>query len=101
MADEANNTFFGAFLFPTALVGIRGTALSVPYIIGGIIGAVLLFVLFDWGLIVLSSLSGASLIVHSVTFQSRALPLLFAVLVVVGIVVQARMKHMSHAPAGG
>jgi hypothetical protein len=88
-------------LFPKALAGIQGTAFSVPYIIGGIIGAVLLFVLFDWGLIVLSSLSGASLIVHSVTFQSRALPLLFAVLVVVGIVVQARMKHPSHAPAGG
>jgi hypothetical protein len=88
-------------LFPTALVGIHGTAFSVPYIIGGIIGAVLLFVLFDWGLIVLSSLSGASLIVHSITFQSHALPLLFAVLVVIGILVQAGMKHRSRAPAGG
>jgi len=87
-------------LFPKALAGIHGTAFSVPYIIGGIIGALLLFVLFDWGLIVLSSLSGASLIVHSITLQSHALPLLFAVLVVVGILVQARMKHRSHAPAG-
>jgi hypothetical protein len=87
-------------LFPTALVGTHGTAFSVPYIIGGIIGAVLLFVLFDWGLIVLSSLSGASLIVHSITFQRHALQLLFAVLVVVGIVVQAGMKRMSRAPAG-
>jgi hypothetical protein len=34
------------------------TAFSVPYIIGGIIGAVLLFVLFDWWLIVLSSCEG-------------------------------------------
>ena len=88
-------------LFPTALVGRHGIAFSVPYIIGGIIGAVLLFVLFDWALIVLSSLSGASLIVHSVTFQRQALPLLFAVLVVVGILVQAGMKHRSRAPAGG
>ncbi len=87
-------------LFPKALVGIHGTAFSVPYIIGGIIGAVLLFVLFDWGLIVLSSLSGASLIVHNITFKSHALPWLFAVLVVVGILVQARMKHRSRAPAG-
>jgi uncharacterized membrane protein YeaQ/YmgE (transglycosylase-associated protein family) len=86
-------------LFPTALVGIHGTAFSVPYIIGGIIGAVLLFVLFDWGLIVLSSLSGASLIVHSITFQRHALPLLFAVLVVVGILVQAGMMHRSRAPS--
>jgi hypothetical protein len=88
-------------LFPTALVGKHGMALSVPYIIGGIIGAVLLFVLFDWALIVLSSLSGASLIVHSFTVQRQALQLLFAVLVVVGILVQAAMKHKSRAPAGG
>ena len=88
-------------LFPKALAGIQGTAVSVPYIIGGIIGAVLLFILFDWGLIALSSLSGASLIVHSINFQSHALPLLFAVLVVVGILVQAQMKRKSRAPAGG
>jgi hypothetical protein len=88
-------------LFPKALAGIQGTGVSVPYIIGGIIGALLLFVLFDWGLIVLSSLSGASLIVRSINFQSHALPLLFAVLVVVGILVQARMRHKSRAPAGG
>jgi hypothetical protein len=88
-------------LFPKALAGVQGTAFSVPYIVGGIIGALLLFVLFDWGLILLSSLSGASLIVHSTTFQSHALPLLFAVLVVVGILVQARTKSKSRTPAGG
>jgi hypothetical protein len=86
-------------LFPKALAGIQGTAFSVPYIIGGIIGALLLFVLFDWGLIVLSSLSGASLIVHSINLQRHALALLFAVLAVIGILVQA--KHRSRAPTGG
>jgi uncharacterized membrane protein YccC len=80
---------------------MHGTAFSVPYLIGGIVGAVLLFVFFDWGLIVLSSLSGASLIVHGIRFQHSALPLLFAVLVVVGILVQAGIKHRSRAPAGG
>lgn len=84
-------------LFPKALELIQGTAFSVPYIIGGIIGAVLLFVLFDWGLIVLSSLSGASLIVHSIAFQSHALQLFFVVFVVAGILVQARMLHRSRA----
>jgi hypothetical protein len=87
-------------LFPMALVGTHGTAFSVPYIIGGIIGALLLYVLFDWGLIVLSSLSGASLIVHNITLQRHALQLLFAVLVVAGILVQVGMKRMSRAPAG-
>jgi hypothetical protein len=89
-----------AALFPKALAGTQGTAFSVPYILGGIIGAVLLFVLFDWGLIVLSSLSGASLIVHSITFQSHALPLMFAVLAVIGILVQAGTMHRSRATAG-
>jgi hypothetical protein len=88
-------------LLPTALVGIHGTAFSVPYIIGGIMGAVLLFFLFDWAIIVLSSMSGASLIVHNFTFQRQALMLLFAILVVVGILVQAGMKGRSRAPAGG
>jgi hypothetical protein len=43
----------------------RVVALAV-YLIAGVIGAVLLLVLFDWTLIVLSSLAGASLIVMSV-----------------------------------
>jgi hypothetical protein len=88
-------------LFPKALAGMQGTPFSAPYIIGGIIGAVLLFILFDWGLIVLSSLSGASLIVHNITFQSQAIPLLFVILVVVGILVQAHTTHRSHASASG
>jgi hypothetical protein len=87
--------------YPKALAGIQGTAISLPYIIGGIIGAVLLFVLFDWGLIVLSSLSGAALIVRSIAFQSHALTLLFVVLVIIGILVQSRMKHGDRATAGG
>jgi len=88
-------------LFPTASAGTHGTALTLPYIIGGIVGAVLLFVFFDWGLIVLSSLSGASLIVHGIRFQHPAIPLLFAILVVAGILVQAGIKHRSRSPAGG
>jgi len=40
------------------------------------------------------------LIVHSVTFQRHVLQLLFVVLVVVGILVQAGMKRRSRAPAG-
>jgi hypothetical protein len=86
-------------LFPKALAGIQGAPFSVPYIIGGIIGAVLLFILFDWGLIVLSSLSGASLIAHNITFQSHPIPWLFVILVVVGILVQTHTKHRSRAPS--
>jgi hypothetical protein len=86
-------------LFPKALEVIQGTSFSVPYIIGGIIGALLLFVLFDWGLIILSSMSGASLIVHNIAIQKQVLSLLFVVLVIVGILIQAEMMRWSRAPA--
>ena len=43
-----------------------GVAALGAFLIAGLIGAVLLLVLFDWTLIVLSSLAGASLIVMSV-----------------------------------
>jgi hypothetical protein len=86
-------------LFPPAFVGAHTAGFSIPYIIGGIIGAVLLFMLFDWALIILSSLSGASLIVHSVTLQGISSQLLFVLLVIVGILVQAGIMRMTRAPA--
>ena len=62
----------------------------IPFVIGGILGAILLSVLFDWALIFLSSITGAILI-------SRALPLepsmnlaLFVVLLIAGIFIQSR-----------
>lgn len=86
-------------LFPLALAGAHTAGFSIPYIIGGIIGAVLLFMLFDWALIILSSLSGASLIVRSVTLHGISSQLLLVLLVIVGIVVQAGIMHMTRAPA--
>ena len=71
----------------------------VPYIIGGIIGAILMVLLFDWALIVLSSLSGASMILHGVAAQRSAMAILYVILVLVGIVVQARLLRSSRAPA--
>ena len=58
------------------------------YVIGGIFGAVLLFLIFDWALIFLSSLSGASLIVQSTDFSSFAEMILFFILVIFGVVLQ-------------
>jgi hypothetical protein len=50
-----------------ANLGLDSGALALgTYLIAGLIGAALLLVLFDWTLIVLSSLAGASLIVMSV-----------------------------------
>jgi len=70
----------------------RVIALAV-YLIAGVIGAVLLLVLFDWTLIVLSSLAGASLIVMSAERLLQMPPiagtLLVLVLAAIGALIQA------------
>jgi hypothetical protein len=59
------------------------------FIIGGVIGAILLLMLFDWALIFLSSIVGAYLIQGVVTLPPTGAAILFMVLVLVGVLVQA------------
>lgn len=70
-----------------------------PYIIGGVVGAVLVLLIFDWALIVLSSLAGASLIVQSVEIQQLNPSLVFAILAAAGILIQAGIMLRSRQPA--
>ena len=58
------------------------------FVIGGILGAVLLFLIFDWALIVISSLSGASFIVQTVELKHDVETVLFFILVILGIIIQ-------------
>ena len=72
---------------------------TIIFVIGGVIGAILLLVLFDWALIVVSSLIGAHLIVYQSTIalpQSGSI-ILFIGLAVVGILVQAASLRRSEA----
>ena len=62
---------------------------GVTFIVGGIIGAILLLALFDWTLIVLSAVVGAYLIQHTIVLPQTGATILFVGLAVVGIVVQA------------
>ena len=62
---------------------------GIAFIVGGIIGAILLLALFDWALIVMSSLVGAYLIGHTVVLPSTGATLLFVGLTAIGIIVQA------------
>ncbi len=62
---------------------------GITFLVGGIIGAVLLLVLFDWALIVLSSTVGAYLIQSAITLPSSGSVVLFVVLAAIGVVVQA------------
>ncbi|MGC9347890.1 MAG: hypothetical protein ACP5JG_07120 [Anaerolineae bacterium] len=62
---------------------------------GGVIGAVLGVLLFDWAIIVLTALSGASLLVETLTINSPLSLLAFVVATAVGIIVQVQLMKRS------
>jgi len=61
------------------------------YLAGGIVGTVLLFVIFDWALIALSSVIGASLVVQVTELSPRLEVAIFFLLVISGVLWQARL----------
>ena len=62
---------------------------GITFVIGGIVGALLLLALFDWALIVLSSVVGAHLIQSAIVLPPSGTTILFIVLAVIGVAVQA------------
>ena len=62
---------------------------TIIFVIGGIIGAILLLVLFGWALIVVSSFIGAYLIQSAIVLPPTGATLVFIGLAMVGIFVQA------------
>src|SRR5262252_4885697 len=62
---------------------------TIIFIVGGIIGAILLLVLFDWALIVVSSFIGAYLIESAIVLPPTGSTLVFIGLAIVGMFVQA------------
>lgn len=76
-----------------AMLG-HDAGLLIP-LIGGILGAVALYLLFDWVLIVLSSVVGAALMIEAVGRAFPFVQVLFMVLVAVGIVFQSVLLLVS------
>lgn len=68
-------------------------------LIGGVIGAVLVLVVFDWALIVLSSLGGAGLVAQAVPGREVLALSVFFAAAALGILVQASQLH-GDRPAG-
>ena len=62
---------------------------TIIFVIGGIIGAILLLAIFGWALIVVSSFVGAYLIESAIVLPPTGSTLVFVGLAVVGIFVQA------------
>ena len=65
----------------------------IAFIIGGILGAILVSILLDWALILLSSFVGALLVVQSTGLGPSAAPIAFFLLAAAGVLVQAWMKR--------
>lgn len=84
--------FFAGGYVLTALAGMAGMDTSasfwIIYVIGGLIGLVIVIYLFDWAIITLSSLAGASLLLQAFFPQSGAGGVIFAILFLIGVVVQ-------------
>ncbi len=79
-----------AIQLATAAGFVGQTNHLIAFLIGALIAALLISLLFDWALIVLSSLAGGSLVAQMV-LSGRSLEMIAAlVLCIVGIVFQAR-----------
>lgn len=69
------------------------------FIVGGIIGAILVTVFFDWALIVLSSLTGANLIVEAMRLAPASRAFWLILFVIVGVVIQAILMQREQRAA--
>jgi hypothetical protein len=69
------------------------------FIIGGLIGAILLLMLFDWALIFISSLIGAHLIASAITLPPTGAVLLFTALLLLGVLIQTASMRRTRLPA--
>jgi hypothetical protein len=77
----------GGYLLPALL-----------FIVGGIVGALLMKVFFNWALIVLSSVFGSSLVVETVHFGPQLRKVFFVFLLLLGIIIQAGMTRRRITP---
>jgi len=68
--------------------GVKYPGAWLCFLIGGILGAILLFVFFNWALIILSSMQGAHLILRGFSVPRQYFSILFLVLAIIGIIVQ-------------
>lgn len=72
---------------------------GITFVIGGILGALLLLALFDWVLILLSSVEGAHLIGNGIPLPEKGAMILFIALAVIGVIVQGSMLRRSRRVA--
>jgi hypothetical protein len=89
--------FLGGGYIAVSLAGLfgldSGLLTWVFFVIGGILGAILVASLLDWALILISSLAGASLIIDAFHPGPVLAGAAFLVLLVIGILIQSAAMH--------
>jgi hypothetical protein len=89
--------FLGGGYILVSLAGLLGLDSGVLtwvfFIVGGILGVILIMSLLDWALIIISSLAGASLILDGFHLKLAVADVAFLFLVVLGIIIQASGLH--------
>lgn len=81
-----------ALLSLAGFVGLdSGVTAWVVFFIGGLIGIALLSQLFDWAVIFLSSIGGASLVTQAIGLPDFAGSAAFIVLIIVGVAIQGKV----------
>jgi hypothetical protein len=86
----------GGYALPVILgqMGLRsGHSYWILVLAGGIAGLLLVSLLFDWALIILSSVAGAVLIIEPLRAGLHIKRLLFVLLIAIGIAVQAGLMR--------
>jgi len=76
---------------------VTGVTSWIIYILGGVIGVILVSFLFDWALITLSSLAGASLIIQSFFPQGATSGVIFIILFLAGVLIQGFILRRERA----
>lgn len=80
-------------------IDVAGATTWIVYVIGGVIGVILVSFLFDWALITLSSLAAASLIIQALFPEGAAGGLVFFVLFIAGVLFQGAILRRERAAA--
>lgn len=60
-------------------------------LLGGLVGLLLVLTLFEWSLIILSSITGSLLFVQSIPIEKKFLPLCFVLAALIGMLIQIKM----------
>jgi hypothetical protein len=80
----------GGYALMSLALALGHQALMWPaFLVGGILGAISILMLFDWALVILSSVAGAALIAQSIRADAAIAMGVFLVGIVAGVAIQA------------